>query len=257
MTGLSPAPHKPRGAAQHGSGEEANRRDDIVRAAGRLFHDKGFEATTVRDIAAAVGMQSGSPFYHFGSKHDILLAVMEQGLREALQRAEAAVADPALTPDARLHALVRTHFALLHDGGNEFVTVLLYDWRSLPAGHRQQLAELKDRYDALWQRSLDELQAAGRLGVDAKLARLMILGAINFSATWFRPAAAADGGFDLDRIAEQTVRMFLGGPPLAPQPALHGLRFELRALRETLDDDAGDDDGDGAPPADGAPPGAG
>ena len=47
---------------------DANRRGDIIRAAGRLFHQKGYNGTTIRDIADAVNMRSGSPFYHFKSK---------------------------------------------------------------------------------------------------------------------------------------------------------------------------------------------
>src|SRR6476646_11454932 len=61
-----------------------NRRGELVRAAAQLFREKGFEGTTVRDIANAVGMQSGSPFYHFGSKVEMLVAVMEEGLRQGL-----------------------------------------------------------------------------------------------------------------------------------------------------------------------------
>ncbi|MDP2135665.1 MAG: helix-turn-helix domain-containing protein, partial [Sulfuritalea sp.] len=59
--------------------EEPNRRADIVRAAGRLFAEKGYAATTIRDIAGAVDMQSGSPFYHFRTKHDMLRAVVLEG----------------------------------------------------------------------------------------------------------------------------------------------------------------------------------
>ena len=63
-----------------------NRRGELVRAAAQLFREKGFEATTIRDIAGAVGMQSGSPFYHFANKHELLMAVMEEGLRLGLER---------------------------------------------------------------------------------------------------------------------------------------------------------------------------
>ena len=64
--------------------EEGNRRAELIRTAGRLFREKGFDATTIRDIAAAVGMRSGSPFYHFKSKQDLLKAVMIEGLDVAL-----------------------------------------------------------------------------------------------------------------------------------------------------------------------------
>jgi AcrR family transcriptional regulator len=55
--------------------------------AAKLFRRKGFDATSTRDIAAAVGMQSGSPFYHFKSKGALLYAVMEEGMRSAIANA--------------------------------------------------------------------------------------------------------------------------------------------------------------------------
>ena len=60
--------------------DEPNRRAEIVRAASRLFAEKGYAATPIRDIARAVDMQSGSPFYHFKTKHDMLKAVALEGI---------------------------------------------------------------------------------------------------------------------------------------------------------------------------------
>ena len=66
--------------------DDGNRRQELIRAAARLFHRKGFHATSTRDIATAVGMRSGSPFYHFRSKGELLYAVMEEGMRSAIDR---------------------------------------------------------------------------------------------------------------------------------------------------------------------------
>ena len=66
--------------------DDGNRRGELLRSAARLFRRKGFDATSTRDIAAAVGMQSGSPFYHFKSKGALLYAVMEEGMRSAIER---------------------------------------------------------------------------------------------------------------------------------------------------------------------------
>ena len=57
----------------------------MLRVSARLFREKGFDGTTIRDISGAAGMHSGSPFYHFKTKQDILVAVMEQGLAEGLR----------------------------------------------------------------------------------------------------------------------------------------------------------------------------
>lgn len=186
-------------------GEEANRRGEIVRAAARLFREKGFDGTTVRDIARAVGMRSGSPFYHFATKQDILLAVMEEGLAAGLEATEAVLA-AKLPPREKFRALVRAHLEILLDEGHDFIPVLLYDWRSLTRENRAKIVALKDRYDAVWQQVVRELRRAGLLHTDSPLARLLVLGAINFMATWYR----RDGALGLDEIADQTVDFFLG-----------------------------------------------
>src|SRR5512133_4307502 len=82
------APERARGRPRKTEDErdDGNRRHQLLTAAARLFREKGFDATSTRDIAAAVGMHSGSPFYHFKSKDAMLLAVMEEGMRSAIAR---------------------------------------------------------------------------------------------------------------------------------------------------------------------------
>jgi TetR/AcrR family transcriptional regulator, cholesterol catabolism regulator len=198
--------------------DEVNRRQALVRASAKLFRDKGFEATTVRDIAASVGMRSGSPFYHFANKQEILKAVMDEGLRQGLDRTVGAL-QSARTAQERFRILVRTHYGILHDEGSEFIAVLLYDWRSLPDAYKQDIIDVKDGYDRLWHDNLSELLALGLIGAnsdhdpqaakDAKVTRLMIMGAINFTVTWYKQDLRGQGTMDLDALAERTVRFFM------------------------------------------------
>lgn len=211
----APVVRRPRPAD---AGDEANRRAALVRASARLFRDKGFAGTTVRDIAGAVGMRSGSPFYHFANKQEILKAVMEEGLRQGLERTRAALVGMT-TPQERFRALVRTHYRILHDEGSDFIAVMLHDWRSLPLRYKREIAKLKDRYDSLWEETLAELIARGLIGAnpsprraaaeELKTARLMIFGAVNFSATWYKPGLSGPGAMDVEALAERTVRFFL------------------------------------------------
>ena len=191
-------------ARPNGNGTETNRRAEIVRLAARLFREQGFDGTTVRDIAAAVGMRSGSPFYHFANKEEILFAVMEEGLRQGLARSEEALARHTGARE-RFVALLRAHFGTILEDGSDFVPVMLYEWRSLPPVYRKRLIAVKDRYDALWQRVIDELAAAGLIRGNAKLARLLILGAVNFAATWFRRS----GPLSIDALARESAEFFL------------------------------------------------
>jgi AcrR family transcriptional regulator len=183
---------------------EGNRRADLLRVCARLFRERGFDGASIRDISQAAGMRSGSPFYHFRSKQEMLVAVMEQGLTEGLRHLEA-VAALKLAPAEKFSQLVRVHLGTLCEEGRDFVPVMLYDWRSLTPANRRRVIALQDRYDALWQHVTDELQAAGLMRGDAHLARLFTFGVLNWTARWYR----AGGRRSLDEIAQEAVRFLL------------------------------------------------
>ena len=145
------------------------------------------------DIAAAVGMHSGSPFYHFKSKGALLFAVMDEGMRAALAR-QARALEPDAEPAAALRRLIRAHFDTLHGPGRDFIPVMLYEWRSLNARHRAAIARLQRDYEAAWVPVLDALAVSGQLRGDVALARLLIFGALNWSVQWFNPKMRASLG---------------------------------------------------------------
>jgi AcrR family transcriptional regulator len=184
---------------------ESNRREELLRVSAKLFREKGFDGTTIRDISSAADMHSGSPFYHFKTKQDILVAVMEQGLAEGLRKTEEVMA-LNLPPAQKLTRLIRAQLGTILEDGSDFIPVLLYDWRSLTAANRRRIVALKDRYDALWQQVIDDLQRAGHMPGDAQLVRLLILGAVNWTGTWYR-----EGRLSLDDVAEGAARLFLQG----------------------------------------------
>ena len=192
---------KPRAGRRN---NESNRREELLRVSARLFREKGFDGTSIRDISTAAGMHSGSPFYHFKTKQDILVAVMEQGLAEGLRKTEEVMA-LGISPEQKLAGLIRTQLGTILEEGNDFIPVLLYDWRSLSSVNRRRVVAVKDRYDALWQRLIDDLQRAGHLPGDAQLVRLLILGAVNWTGTWYRPG----GRLSLDKVAEDAAGLFL------------------------------------------------
>jgi len=187
---------------------ESNRREELLRVSARLFRQKGFDGTSIRDISSAAGMQSGSPFYHFKTKQDILVAVMEEGLTEGL-RITSEVMALAVPPEDKLVRMIRTQLGTILDDAHDFVPVLHYEWRSLTPANRRRVVALKDRYDALWQRLIDELQQAGHMPGDAQLMRLLILGAVNWTGAWYMPG----GRLSLDDVAEGAARLFLRNMP--------------------------------------------
>jgi hypothetical protein len=129
---------------------------------------------------------------------------MEHGLAEGLRKTDEVMAQP-LAPEEKLVRMIRSQLGTILEDGNDFIPVLLYEWRSLSDANRRRIVALKDRYDALWQRLIDDLQRAGHVPGDAQLVRLLILGAVNWTGTWYKPG----GRLSLDQVADDAARLFL------------------------------------------------
>lgn len=203
-------PKRPRGRPRKTEDErdDGNRRHQLLTSAARLFRRQGFDATSTRDIAAAVGMHSGSPFYHFKSKDALLYAVMEEGMHAAIARQAAALAtaEPVASDAlAKMRRLIRAHFDTLHGPGNDFVPVMLYEHRSLSVRQRTLLAKLQVDYEAAWTPVLEALHTSGHLRAPVKLSRLLMLGALNWSVQWFDRKKGAS----LDELTDACMALFL------------------------------------------------
>lgn len=186
--------------------DDGNRRQDLLRAAAHLFRQQGYAATATRDIAAAAGMRSGSPFYHFDSKQALLAAVMLEGMLRALRHQSERLAPADAPASERLRALVRSHFDVLLGPDSDFIPVMLYEWRSLTPAQRADVHALRQRYEAAWLPVLQALHASGALRGDPSLARLMIFGALNWSVQWYE---ARSDGATLDDLTDTALQLFL------------------------------------------------
>jgi AcrR family transcriptional regulator len=204
--------------------DDGNRRQALIAAAARLFHQKGYDATSTREIAAQVGMHPGSPFYHFGQKQDLLLAVMVEGMQQAIARQNAACArwGEQVSPHERLRVLVRNQLDVLLGPDSDFIPVMLYEWRSLSAEQRQTITQLKDDYETAWTPVLQALHDSGHLQCPVPLARLMIFGALNWTVQWYRaPGPQArhtrPHRVSLDALTDAALGLFTG--VATPRPA--------------------------------------
>jgi AcrR family transcriptional regulator len=182
--------------------DPAGARGRLLREAAALFRDKGYERTTVRDLAAAVGIQSGSLFHHFRTKEEILKAVMVETIRLNTALMQSAV-DAAGTAQEKLRALVRAELESVNGQTGEAMAVLVFEWRSLSEASQAEVLKLRDIYEALW---LDVLSTLGKekvLLADPFVVRRMLTGALSWTVTWYRP----DGGLGLDDLTDQVMAM--------------------------------------------------
>ncbi|MGZ4697118.1 MAG: TetR/AcrR family transcriptional regulator, partial [Oryzihumus sp.] len=119
----------------------------LIDAAADAFADKGFHATTTRDIAARAGLSPAGVYVHFATKEDLLFHLSEQGHLAALEILEAARAG-ADTPPAQLAAIVAA-FAAWHAEHFRTARIVQYEFPHLSPEHRDRVLGLRKRLDAV------------------------------------------------------------------------------------------------------------
>lgn len=182
--------------------EENSRRMELVRAAARLFRDQGYERTTVRDLGNAVGLQSGSLFYHFRTKEEILVAVMALGITATTEQLALTLARARNTRE-KLAALFHVHLHSLLGDNQAALEVMLYEWRSVSEASKPGLIILRDRYESLWQNVLDEAASEGLVKPDTRLLRRTLLGSLHWTVQWYD----SDGELSVSELAERMLAM--------------------------------------------------
>lgn len=209
------------------TGVAANRREEIVQAAAILFRRKGFDATSMQDIAEAVGMLKGSLYYHFTSKEELLYEVVNRGVDRLLSGAEPIFARQDLGPREKLRQLVRYH--MLHLGrGTQSLVIASYEADKLEPAHREAYVAKRDRYESFLRQTIAEGIARGELApVDVKLAALAILGMCNWFIQWYRPTGPYTPEYIADYFSSLVCDRLLAQPA-----AEHGGGAEPGALRD-------------------------
>ncbi len=180
------------------------RRQQIDEVASALFRDRGYAATSVRDIAQALHIQGPSLYAHVASKEDVLWSIVSRAAdRFNVEVGPLAVGDVA--PQVKLREMIRAHVDVVTSAQRD-AAVFLHEWRFLSDVRRQQIAARRDAYEALFRQAIGEGIAAGEFEpVDPPLTAMAILSALNGIATWYSP----DGPLSPTEIADQHADLFL------------------------------------------------
>jgi AcrR family transcriptional regulator len=178
-------------------------RGRLLDHAARLFRQKGYERTTVRDIASAVGIQSGSIFHHFSSKEDILKAVMSEALVYFIETLRDAI-DTADGPQDKLLACIRSELQFtIGPGTTALMSLLISEWRCLSEDAQRDILEYRDSYEQLWLDVLHRAKKARIVSGDVFVIRRLLAGAIHWTTNWFQP----DGKLSLEQLANETLHL--------------------------------------------------
>ncbi len=188
------------------NGMEDTPRGRLLAAAAHLFRTKGFERTTVRDLAQEVGIQSGSIFHHFKTKEEILRCVMEEVIHFNTDRMREGLAKSG-NPKDKLLALIRSELNSINGETGEAMAVLIFEWRCLKPESQEYILDLRSHYEQLWLDTLKEAQQSGLIAPqrDLFVLRRLMAGAMSWSHYWYKP----DGEIKLDQLAEQALYLAL------------------------------------------------
>jgi len=180
------------------------RSEEVYRAALRLFREKGYHATSMQDIAAAVGLYKGSLYHYIAGKEDLLVQVFERALGTLVADVERICLDTALGPSAQLRLIIQAHVCCVAEN-LDALTVYLHEFRALAGESLANVRAQRDRYAVL----VAETVARGvRLGefetADVEIATLGLLGMCNWLCQWYRPGGrlgpAEIGGYFADLV---------------------------------------------------------
>ncbi len=192
-----------RGLQQEGmaAGEAENgRRSILLNTAAELFAEKGFDRTSMRDIASHAGLLPGSVYHHFSSKTALFLTIHQEGFNTIMARVKAA-ADEGTDPWDSLVQALSVHI----DGmvGDSPPVQRLTGHSLAMTDHpelRDQIQPYREAYENIIRRLIDDLPL--RQDSDRTLLRLTLLGASNWVFVWYR-----EGGKTTQEIAQGMVNM--------------------------------------------------
>jgi AcrR family transcriptional regulator len=177
-----------------------NTRDDVVRAAGRLFADRGYHGTSMRDLGKELGLLGSSLYSHVESKQDLLVEVVEEGARLFETSADAALATEGTAAD-HLQALIRGHVDVVVDN-IEVARTFLNEARMLDDEHRGRILAARDHYEEAFRSVIRRGSADGsfRADVDPKTSAIFILSMLNAVERWYDPAGEIDRSALVERL---------------------------------------------------------
>ena len=192
--------------AQKKPAPNEDRLAEVYRTAAQIILRKGYDATSINDIANALGMTKAGLYHYINGKKELLFDIMNFGLdqlEEEVVNPAHSIADPA----ARLRFIITSH-ARLVTRGDGAITVLVDEITALtPVQYRKITRRKRAHFDRL-RAVLDTLKAEGMLqDVDTTVATFSLLGMINWLSRWFRQ----DGALTEEQVAEEIAKIALNG----------------------------------------------
>lgn len=181
----------------------------VLDAAAKIFRDNGYAGTTMRAIADEADLKAGSIYYHYKSKDELISAVLDLGIHavsDSVKSALDALPETA-TGRQRIETAVYAHLSAIIEYG-DYTLATRRVFGQVPESIRLKNMRLRDLYGTMWQDILMNAKERGefRPNANVTLARLFILGALNWTVEWFKP-----GGRTIDEVAREFSSVVVDG----------------------------------------------
>jgi AcrR family transcriptional regulator len=221
----------------------------LLEAAARVICERGYEATTIQEVARACGLTKAGLYHHIRSKEDLLIEIMNYGMdvfEEQVLRLVLPIADPV----ERLRECMARNVLMVTRGWSKEIMIILHEHATLRGEARAQINARKKRYVRFLESSCAEAMAAGRLRtLNPKVAAFAFLGMVLWIYQWYRP----DGAITEDQLVKDMQDLFFGSlepRTTAPEAAALG---RLSALSKPEGPGGSVPGGDRLPPPGRAP----
>ena len=187
-------------------------RQEILRTAARLFQQRGYDATSMNDVAAALKLSKGGLYHHFQSKDEILFEIMNHAMEITQER----VLDPVrgiADPEERLRSLIRRHIEVVLSPRDREITVMLHENHPLPPALRKRINTRKKDYVHFVESLIAEVQKdaqrtrPSKAAVSPRAAAFALLGMINWIYQWYKP----EGELQANNLIPQFTELLFGG----------------------------------------------
>ncbi|MFZ0308829.1 MAG: TetR/AcrR family transcriptional regulator [Candidatus Sulfotelmatobacter sp.] len=199
-------------------------RQEILRTAARLFQQRGYDATSMNDVAASLKLSKGGLYHHFQSKDEILYEIMNHAMEITQERVLNPVRGIA-DPEERLRALIRLHIEVVLSPRDREITVMLHENHPLPPALRKRINSRKKDYIHFLESLMAEVQEKAQRGtqkenhnklhhshqakskVSPRAAAFALLGMINWIYQWYKP----EGELQAQNLIPQFTDLIFGG----------------------------------------------
>jgi AcrR family transcriptional regulator len=194
-----------------GSRQRRNRRQDVLEAAVRVFHKKGYASASIQDVADEVGVLKGSLYHYIDSKEDLLARIFEDSAGHFMEMLdEAAGLDER--PVERLRGFGRA-CSLWYLRNIERVAIYATEWKHLTGKRRGEVVRIREAYERRLAGLIEEVKEAGEAApdLDVNFATYFIFGALNGLPDWYRRRGPDPAERIADAYADQIVNTVVGG----------------------------------------------